>query len=193
MQCVTFLKYYILTSFTFLDEAFSPEITKNLTVSRLFFKFWARVGTHRRNIWLYLVLDLTLLGLVWLYSVVFYLIWLDLIVFGCLLLFLSVSDCINVSDGEDRNPPKKYVIGVCCLWFYFMLYVIVCCCMLYIVADMWVMVRVEGSIREIYAYRPVRIFMQKANKTSLTDVAAIDGLVRGDLVIAWLGEMSMDI
>ena len=51
------------------------------------------------------------------------------------------------------------------------------CCMLYIVAAMWVMVRVEGSIREIYAYRPVRIFMQKANKTSLTDVAAIDGLV----------------
>ena len=35
--------------------------------------------------------------------------------------------------------------------------------------------------------------MQKANKTSLTDVAAIDGLVRGDLVIAWLGEMRMDI
>ena len=35
--------------------------------------------------------------------------------------------------------------------------------------------------------------MQKANKTSLTDVAAIDGLVRRDLVIAWLGEMSMDI
>ena len=56
-----------------------------------------------------------------------------------------------------------------------------------------VMVRVKGSIREISTYRPVRIFMQKANKTSLTDVAAIDGLVRGDLVIAWLGEMSMDI
>ena len=75
----------------------------------------------------------------------------------------------------------------------FVVFGFISCCMLYIVAVMWVMVRVEGSIREIYAYRPVRIFMQKANKTSLTDVAAIDGLVRGDLVIAWLGEMSMDI
>ena len=35
--------------------------------------------------------------------------------------------------------------------------------------------------------------MQKANKTSLTDVAAIDGLVQGDWVIARLGEMSMNI
>ena len=64
-------------------------------------------------------------GLVWLYSVVFYLIGLDLIVFGCLLLFFSVSDCINVSDGEDRDPPKKYVIGLCCVLFY-----VICYCML---------------------------------------------------------------
>ena len=109
------------------------------------------------------------------------------------MLLYAVYSRNHVGDGEGRDPSKKYVIGLCCICFYFMLFVIVCCCMLYIVAGMWVMLRVEGSIREIYAYRPVRIFMQKANKTSLTDVAAIDGLVRGDLVIAWLGEMSMDI
>ena len=59
------------------------------------------------------------------HPVVFHLIWLDLIVFGCLLLFLSVSEYINVSDGEDRDPPKKYVIGLCCVLFY-----VICYCML---------------------------------------------------------------
>ena len=72
-----------------------------------------------------------------------------------------------------------------------LLYAAACC--IWLQSCGWVMVRVKGSIREIYANRPVRIFMQKANKTSLTDVAAIDGLVRRDLVIAWVGQMSMDI
>ena len=59
------------------------------------------------------------------HPVVFHLIWLDLIVFGCLLLFLSVSEYINVSDGEDRHPLQKYVIGLCCVLFY-----VICYCML---------------------------------------------------------------
>ena len=51
-----------------------------------------------------------MLGLVWFYSVVFHLICLDLIVFGCLLLFLSVSDCINMSDGENLGIHQRNML-----------------------------------------------------------------------------------
>ena len=47
-----------------------------------------------------------------------------------------------MGDGGGRDPSKQYVIGLCCIWFYSMVFVIVCCRMLYIVAIMWVMVRV---------------------------------------------------
>ena len=89
--------------------------------------------------------DCVWLGLI--VSSCIFLIWLDLIVFGCLLLFLSVSEYINVSDGEDRDPLQKYVIGLCCVLFYVICYCMLC--MLYIVAVMWVMVRVGIHQRNI--------------------------------------------
>ena len=133
MQRVTFLIYYILTSFTFLDEAFSPEITKNLTLSRLFFKFWARVGTHRRNIWLYLVffdwiwLCLVRFDCIQLYFIWFGWIWLYLVVFYCFFLYLIVLTWVMVRIGiHQRNMLLDFVVFGFILC-YMLLYAAACC------------------------------------------------------------------